>query len=347
MLSKFTKKHQRGINVTIRYDDRRVYGIIGLMIDYYTIKDADLSNTSRALRSEMKRRGWKAEKYYAGGWESILVIRTDSVELRVSSSIPPTTNVFAKRLADDKLASYAMLENLGVKQPATKPVNSLEDVQEMLAQYDQIVIKPADGAHGNGITTGITNLEDAKVAIEAAKQSSGYLQQVLVQQQLPDGLPEVRVICIDHKFVVAFLRIPAQITGDGVHKISELIDIENQTIRTAPYTSDLAYIDKDAALQYLGERVEIVPSKDEKVRAVASRNIGQGGTVRDISNDLSKDLKNVSELIAKTAELPVVGIDFYGDMVVEINAAPSLYYPTGDAAATKAVTAYVDDLEQL
>lgn len=58
-------------------------------------------------------------------------------------------------------------------------------------------------------------------------------------------------------------------------------------------------------------------------------------------------MKLISEKIAKVAQLPVIGIDFYGDQVIEFNACPSLYYPTRNETATKAVTKYIDYLEQL
>ena len=83
------------------------------------------------------------------------------------------------------------------------------------------------------------------------------------------------------------------------------------------------------------------------MRVVSSCNVGQGGTAKDYSSLITDKMKVMSEKIAKAAQLPVIGIDFYGDQVIEFNACPMLYYPTSDATATKAVAAYVDYLAQL
>ena len=70
-----------------------------------------------------------------------------------------------------------------------------------------------------------------------------------------------------------------------------------------------------------------------------------GGTVEETIFDPEQIA--LAEKIAKVAELPAVGIDFYGDKVIEMNAGPMLYYPTGDESATKCVKAYADYLEKI
>lgn len=316
------------------------------MIDFYTLPDDKLPMSMRALRKTLQERGWKAEKLYAGGPSDLILTRPDGKELRIASSTPPTTNVFALHLADNKLASYALLQQLAVPQPETVQANE-DSATELLNKYGTIVIKPVDGAHGRGVTTNITEVSQIAEAIERAKTASPAMKSAIAQQQLPpDGL-EIRVICIGYHFVEAIARIPAQVTGDGEHNLMELIDQENATIRTEAYKSDLAHIDREMAMKYLGDRQNLVPAAGEKVRVVASCNVGQGGTTEDYSDKIPDGMRTMSEEIAKAAQLPVVGIDFYGDQVIEFNACPMLYYPTGDGTSIKAVQAYVDYLEQI
>lgn len=317
------------------------------MIDFYSLPDETLPISMRILRKVLHERGWKAEKYTPDRPHDIILTRPDGKELRISSSTPPTTNVFALHLADNKLASYGLLQQLGVPQPETIALKTVADAQMLLEKYGTIVVKPADGAHGHGVTTGITQLEQVKSAMEKAIDASPYMKVALAQAQLPLNTLELRVICINYQFVEAIARIPAHVTGDGEHTLIELVDLENATIRTEPYKGNLAYIDRSMALSYLGERQKEIPEKGEEVRVVSSCNLGQGGTVKDYSDLITDETKFLSEKIARAAQLPVVGIDFYGEQVIEFNACPSLYYPTDDAAATKAVTAYVDYLAQL
>lgn len=317
------------------------------MIDFYSLPEENLPISMRIFRKMLHERGWKAEKLTSDWSNDLILTRPDGKEIRVSSSTPPTTSVFALHLADNKLASYSLLEQLGVSQPETLVVKSPEDAQRLLDKYGTIVIKPVDGAHGRGVTTGITQPDQVGPAIQKAVGASPNMKMAIMQPQLSLDALELRIICIGYHFVEAIARIPAQVTGDGKHSLIELIDLENTTIRTKPYKGDLAYIDRSMAQNFLGDRQGEIPAAGEKVRVVSSCNVGQGGTAKDYSNLITDKMKVMSEKIAKAAQLPVIGIDFYGDQVIEFNACPMLYYPTIDATATKAVAAYVDYLAQL
>lgn len=317
------------------------------MIDFYSLPDENLPMSMRVLKKMLHERGWKAEKLTAKKPHDFILTRPDGKEIRIASSTPPTTSVFALHLADNKLASYSLLQEIGVPQPETIALNSREDTKQLLEKYGTIVIKPADGAHGRGVTTNITQLNQTDQAIQKALDASPNMKLAVAQPQLPSDALELRIICINYQFIEAIARIPAHVTGDGKHNLAELIDLENATIRSEPYKSDLAYIDRVAAFNFLGERQREIPAVGEKVRVVASCNVGQGGSAKDYSVLITDEMKLVSEKIAKVAQLPVIGIDFYGEQVIEFNACPSLYYPTGDTAATKAVAAYVDYLAQL
>ncbi len=317
------------------------------MIDYYGLPEEVLPMSMRVLREILRQRGWKAEKLCAEGLNDLILTRPDGKVIKIASSTPPTTSVFAQHLADNKLASYNLLAELGVPQPETKAVETVRGAEEFLDKYKEIVIKPLDGAHGRGVRTGITDLSEVAEAIQNAEKASPTLKKVIMQPQLPPTAQERRVICINYEFVVAIRRIPAQVTGDGKRNLMELIDWENATIRSEPYRGNLAYIDRAAADRYLGERQTEVPQAGEKVQVVASCNLGQGGTVEDCSAAISPAVKEMCARIARAAELPVIGIDFYGEEVIEFNACPSLYYPTGDASARVAVEKYVDYLGQL
>lgn len=317
------------------------------MVDYYSLPEGELPMSMRYLRKILKERGWKAEKLCREGQNNLVLTRPDRKVIKIASSAPPTTSVYALRLADDKLMSYELLKELGVSQPETVVARTAEDCAEMLGRYGEIVIKPVDGAHGRGVTTMIRSITEVEEAIRKAKKASAGAGLAIAQPQLPSEALERRVICIGYKFVVAIARIPAQVTGDGVRTLEELIALENETIRTAPYQGRLAWINTEMAKQYLGARVDEVPAAGEKVRVTGTCNVGQGGTALDCSDSFSAEERELAEQIARAAELPVVGIDFYGDQVIELNACPSLYYPTGDEAEAKAAEAYVEYLASI
>ena len=317
------------------------------MINYYDLPESDLPMSMRFFRKSLKKRSWQAEKLCAESLNNLILTRPDGVTIRIASSTPPTTSVYSLRLADNKLMSYELLRELGVPQPEAVAARTAAEVLLMIEKYGSVVVKPIDGAHGNGVTVGVKDATGAETAIEKATEASPDMKLAIVQPQLPVDEIERRVICIDYQFVVAVARIPARVTGDGQSTIAELIKRENETIRTAPYQGELAYIDFEAAERFLGDKIHLVPAAGERVRVVASCNVGQGGTAEDCSGDFSPEQRELAEKIARAAELPVVGIDYYGDQVIEINACPSLYYPTGDESATRAVEAYIEYLAKI
>ncbi len=301
----------------------------------------------RCLRKLLKEKGWKAEKLTAEGPNNLILTRPDGKKVKIASSTPPTTSVYALQLADNKMLSYELLKELGVPQPETMIINDPHQALPMLEKYSRVVIKPIDGAHGKGVTTGIDDIKQVTNALDQAKAASPGLKCAIIQPQLSAKELEMRIICIGYQFIEAIARIPAHITGDGVHTIREIIQHENQTTRGPAYRTTLAYINEGAAQRFLGDKLDTIPANGESVQVVGSCNVGQGGRAEDYSAKIPDKLHQLSVEIAKAAELPVVGIDFYGENVIELNACPSLYYPTGNETATKAVDAYVNYLANL
>lgn len=316
------------------------------MMDFYKIDEGEMAVTTREVRRLMQERGWPAARacLVEDGW-LVWATRPDGKEVRFRSAEPETTGDFAVRLAREKFLTYELLARIGVRHPETLRNPHLEAVEELLMWHDSLVVKPADGAHGNGVTVGVRDVGEAELALEKARHQSPS-GEVLVQERLADGV-EVRAICIDYKFVVALERVPAAVTGDGKHTVAELIEIENRELRTEAYRSRLAYIPKEAALNYLGDRAGAVPSAGEKVRVMAMCNIGQGGTTRDISTEWDAARRTEVERIAREFRLPVIGVDYLGDAVLEVNSCPSLYYNAEGPAATVAVEKYVEYLESI
>lgn len=323
------------------------------MDDFFAVPEEELRHTSRALRRVLKRRGWRDVKVICASNILFFATRPDGKQIRFGSSLPSVASHFAAQLASSKIASYFLLEQEGVPQPETVWLSENKEdwkgqLEGLLAKYPRIVVKPTDGAHGIGVKTNITTLDEAMdAAIECANNKQRYYG-VIAQEQLDDDVPEIRVICIDYKMVGAYERVPAAVTGDGEHSILELIELENRELRSEPYKGKPATIDIVEARHYLdknGIDVMRVPAPGEKVRVMKICNVGVGGTMKHV--ELTDEQTAQAERIARLFELPVIGIDFYGDKVIEVNSSPALYCPTGDEWAEKCVESYVDYLEKM
>lgn len=314
------------------------------MIDFYNIPSEELPMTMKALQQRAKERSWpKIEKLYHPGPSILFATRPDGKEIRIFASVPPTSIDFSCNIARDKLATFHLLKTANIPQPDTIDARH-EDLAAFITKHGRIVIKPTFGAHGRDI---YTDIKDANEAERIVKDLAPRCEQnsVIAQEQMFYDGNEIRAIYINGEYVVAFERIPAAVTGDGKHTVVELIDIENSTIRTEAYKSNLAYIDKARALNYLGGHAYDIPEQGTKVRVSATCNIGMGGTVKTI--ELPADQRDISARVAELTGLKVVGIDFFGDKIIEINSSPSLYMPSGDDSADLAVRKYLEYLESI
>lgn len=83
-----------------------------------------------------------------------------------------------------------------------------------------LVLKPTNASLGNGVVTNIQDDEGFLKALEYVRQDLGY-GEVIVEQFVKGE--EYRVYVIEDEVIAAYNRKPANITGDGVHTIEELL----------------------------------------------------------------------------------------------------------------------------
>ena len=321
------------------------------MENLFEIDPNALPMTLRSAVPILKAHGWKEANVIRGKESFIFATRPDGKKLEFCSGAAPATSYFSGVLADDKLATYHLLQSISIPQPETVVLsrdNYQNEIKALIKKHGSIVIKPSDGAHGNDVFADLTTYEDALAANDYI-YSRNSKTTILAQQQLFSDDPEIRIICIGGKFIAAYARIPAHVTGDGVHTVAELIDIENATIRTEPYRSNLNYIDKKSAEEYFKKHdiKNYIPESGEKVQVVGMCNTGKGGTMVNVTDKIPGTKRQEAEAIAEITHLPVIGIDYFGDHCVEVNSTPGLYHPVDGQASTICVEKWVEYLESI
>ncbi len=206
-----------------------------------------------------------------------------------------------------------------------------------------VVIKPVAGHKGQGVTTGIESIPEAKKAfnniVKAAAEEGVAFEGALVQQQIYGF--DHRILTIGGKFVACLKREPAFVTGDGQSTIKELIDKDNELeIRADTARSPLAKIklDEDMIdyLQLQGKTPETIPDEDEKVVLRRVANISAGGVSFNVTDQMHPKNIEMAENIAKFLHVTALGIDVLaqdiskpwdeGDFgIIEINAGPGVF----------------------
>jgi cyanophycin synthetase len=284
------------------------------MIDLRDVSEEDLGQTQKEIRRHVIERGWKALIPYKGSAHYFLT-RPDGKELHIFSSTPSTTSYAAGHLANDKFATYGVVQQTDVPQLDTIKVNeddSLDEALEFIKKEGTVVVKPIDGGHGNGITLNVTNETELKEAITIGLKATNNVRSVLVQKQYAhDTIYDLRILYIGYEYAAAIQRVAARVYGDGLHTIQELIEIENATDRRGrAYYAQLATINVEKATRYLKDAMKTVPADGEEVQVLGIANYGAGGETIDVTDDIPDWLIEYGRQVAVSCGLAVAGVDF-------------------------------------
>jgi GNAT-family acetyltransferase (TIGR03103 family) len=222
-------------------------------------------------------------------------------------SLTELTTAIAMSQCDDKAVTCRLLAQHGLKVPAQITAQSETENNAFLNKYQRIVVKPARGEQGAGISVDVRTPADLKKALEYASRVN---KQVLLEQ-LIEG-EDLRIIVIDFKVVAAATRQPAQIRGTGHHTIVELI--EKQSRRRAAATGGESHIPVDAetirCVREAGYQMDEVLPEGEKLFVRKTANLHTGGTIHDVTKQLNQVLRQAAEKAAQVLNIPVVGFDF-------------------------------------
>lgn len=286
-------------------------------------------NTSvKLIFNELTAREINVQSITRSDGGTLLLFEYEGLLRAVSGTSPDLSNATGKDIADDKHASYVVAQRVGATLPATAQYISLVQAEAFLREHSMVVVKPADAAHGEGVSVGIDTTEKLQKAIEVAQ---GVSSKVLIQEQVAGS--DLRVLVVGDSVVAVAERVPASIVGDGTQTIRALIESENNTnpLRGVNYEKPLNQVNIDRSAQFLGEdHIDaVIPARDEVVRVAGVANIGGGGTAINRTDQVPSELTEAAVAFAKTIGLFVCGVDFMYDAstrkgyFIEANVSPS------------------------
>ncbi|EQB06485.1 cyanophycin synthetase [Sphingobium indicum] len=290
-----------------------------------------LGPTTAALVRAAERRGIPVVRLND---QSLIQLGLGSRQKRIRASITGDTSQVAVDIAGDKNLTKRLLDEAGLPVPRG---GLFRDADAALAETKRLgwplVIKPLDGNHGRGVTTGIRDEVAFRAAFDRALRHG---RRVIVEQQLPGQ--DHRLLVIGGKLVAVAERRPAHVAGDGRLTIAQLIEEVNRDPRRGTGHEDmLTRIVPDDAMAALlaraGRDLDTVPAHGETVQLRDTANLSTGGTAIDRTDDIHPLNRLIAEQAAATVGLDVCGIDFLspdisrpvnetGGGIVEVNAAP-------------------------
>lgn len=295
---------------------------------------AALNPYARIIADEALRRGVRVEVTDAPSGEMRLTFAGRSLLTR--ESLSELTSAVAMSRCDDKRVTRRILARRGVRVPravelAQDPLRDsegLEAAERLVAETGPVVVKPARGEQGKGITVGVGGGQELRSAVADA---SGYCPDVLVEELVAGA--DLRILVIDHEVVAAAVRRPAAVIGTGTDDIATLITKHSR--RRAAATGGESRIPLDATTEAVvaaaGYALTDVLPRGERLEVRRTANLHTGGTIDDVTDDLHPDLREAAVTASRALGIPVTGLDFLvpdvtgpEHVVIEANERPGL-----------------------
>ena len=121
-------------------------------------------------------------------------------------------------------------------------------------------------------------------------------------------------LVIDKEVPGILRRVPANVTGNGINTISELVKIKNKDpLRGKGYKTPLEKISLGIAeemfLKQTNRTFSDIPEKEEVVYLRENSNISTGGDSVDFTDDIPDNYKKIAVESAKAVGAKICGVD--------------------------------------
>lgn len=297
--------------------------------------------SSRILAEEAIKRGIKVD--HINNYQKEMAFLELSIknhfEYIWGSNVSKTT-VCAEYAQLNKALTKSLLFRSGINVAEGKLFNknNIKEADNFINKIGYpIVIKPFNGEHGDLVFIGIKNKKDFEKKAEKILRKSQYL---LAEKEFKGK--EYRFIAGRNKVFAVAYREPANVMGDGIHTIRELIQIKNQDVRRGEgHISPLTKLKIDNIIkQNLAKQKKnlgYAPFKNEKVYLRKNSNLSTGGESTDVTDQVHPELKKIAvRTIRAVPGLAYGGIDIMTNknislkpaknsyVVIEINSSPGL-----------------------
>lgn len=266
--------------------------------------------------------------------QSLVQLGHGKYQQRIQATITGKTPHIAVELASDKEETNKILGSLGLPVPRQELVQT-ESLAIRAARRIgfPVVTKPYNGNHGRGISIRLMNDDEVAEGFAKAKEHS---RSVIVETFMEGD--DHRLLVVNGELVAATRRTPGHVVGNGVHTISQLVDVVNlDPRRGVGHEKVLTRLELDAQASMMMTRVgytaNSVPKDGETVYLRSTANLSTGGTATDVTDIIHPDNRDMAVRAIRAIGLDVGGVDFLitniaesyrniGGGICEVNAAP-------------------------
>ncbi|EUJ41722.1 bifunctional glutamate--cysteine ligase GshA/glutathione synthetase GshB [Brochothrix campestris] len=236
----------------------------------------------------------------------------------------------APLIMENKTVTKKILKQAGFRVPSGEEFATVDEAMQMYDYFSEsgFVVKPKSTNFGLGISIfqeGVSRTHFQEAVEIAFKQDS----HVLIEEFIAGT--EYRFYVLDGKVEGIILRVPANIIGDGIHTIAELVAFKNEDpLRGTHYRKPLQRIVigsiERLLLKTQGYSEDDIPAKEQRIYLRENSNVSTGGDSIDMTDEMDESYKQIAVEAVAALGAFVSGID----LMITDNRVPS----------TKAATNY-------
>lgn len=283
------------------------------------------------------------------------------IALSQSWPISLTSSTDLKKLVNKDLTKQLMRAN-GSPSPEGILIDTKKPHWDKIEAFAQhigypLVLKPNAGSTGRGVLTRINSWEELVdgynyLASELAVSS-------IVLERHYEG-NDFRILVIGERAVAACKRIPANVTGNGVETVRELINAKNATRAANPFLSKGTIdVDYEVMRRLFEENLTLdsIPVDGRYIALRRAANASAGGDVIDVTDTLPGPILDAAvRAVLSVPNIFIAGVDviykegsaptYDNFTILEMNPRPQIgvnMYPT-EGVGRDVPRAYVDFL---
>jgi glutamate--cysteine ligase len=214
---------------------------------------------------------------------------------------------------ENKQVTKKILSETGIRVPKGYEYTHVEVAKSDFPLFTgkPVVIKPNQTNFGIGITI-LKDNNEVSIFNRAVEIAFEHDTTILIEEFIEGK--EFRFFIINDEVVGILHRVPANVTGDGVLSIQELVQIKNQDpLRGKGYRTPLEKIQLGEAeaifLKAQHKSFDYIPKSGECVFLRENSNISTGGDSIDFTDDIPRSYKEIAIKAASALNVKITGLD--------------------------------------
>lgn len=297
----------------------------------------------REMRQKFYREFWQRVAAGAGATATELgggftALDVDGRKVIVRGAHVPIDNMVTLRLARDKNLVGDILQAAGIPVTDGSAVtlsNWRRKLDEMISADAPVVLKPAGGSGGKGVTTDVRNEREFTAAFAAA-----YVHDSTVRIEPFISGVSYRLLFINGELVETIQRESPHVCGDGRSSVVQLVQQENSRRQTqirrglSQLTIDL---DAKIALSRQSLSVSSTPSDGQRVLLKHACNQNSADENSRFDGEIHDSYRDVGRRVFDLTGIALLGLDVIsedmsrsfeqtGSAINEINTTPALHH---------------------